>query len=117
MSTSSAEEFAGIAVMVVYGVVAVLTLLVILRKARLIKLPRPFALVTWYAVIVIGSSWLLFFSVYMFLHHDGPSRLAALAYTCHSRRSTSVRLSCCLHIRRKRCRSSWHLPRCFDVDW
>lgn len=80
MSTGSAEEFAGIAVMVVYGVVAVLTLLVILRKARLIKLPRQFALVTWYAVIVIGLSWLLFFSVYMFLHHDGSSRLAGLAY-------------------------------------
>jgi len=71
--TSSLNPF------VVYGFAVFLTLLVILNRARLVILPRPLVLVSWYTVVVLAVSWLLFHGVYIFTHDAGRSRLVSFA--------------------------------------
>ncbi|VXC63702.1 membrane hypothetical protein [Massilia sp. 9I] len=63
----------------VYGFTAFLTLLVILHKLRLVVLPRPLILFSWYGVVGLAASWLAFHSLYFFSHHEGASRLVTYA--------------------------------------
>jgi small neutral amino acid transporter SnatA (MarC family) len=54
---------------VIYGFAVFLTLLVILRRTRPLALPRPLALISWYTVLALAVSWLVFHIAY-FLNHD-----------------------------------------------
>ena len=63
----------------IYGIVAIPTLLVLLDRLRLFKLPRPLLLLSWYAVVLLATSWLLFHVIYFFAHNPRDSGLATIA--------------------------------------
>ena len=63
----------------VYGFAIFLTLLVISNRTRLVTLPRPLVLFSWYAVIAIAVSWLLFHFVYLLSHDSRDVGLAVIA--------------------------------------
>jgi hypothetical protein len=66
-------------VFVVYGLAAGLTLLVIVHRVRLVRLPRALVLGCWYAVVAMAFSWLGFHVVYLLSHNPRDSGLAAIA--------------------------------------
>lgn len=44
----------------IYGLTILLTLVVVLNRLRVVKLPRSLVVLSWYAVVVLALSWLLF---------------------------------------------------------
>ena len=65
----------------IYGVAAVLTVMLILYRIGLLRVPRSVALACWYAVILMALSWLAFHAAYFATHNPRDSGLATLART------------------------------------
>ena len=64
---------------VVYGLPALLTLGVILHRARVVTLPRPLVLICWYSVVGLASMWLLFHIIYYTGRNPRDSGLVTIA--------------------------------------
>jgi hypothetical protein len=69
----------GLNLFIIYGFSAFLTLLVILDRKQKIIFARPLILISWWLVVTVAVSWLLFHVVYMLKHEDGASRLVAFS--------------------------------------
>ena len=66
---------------IIYGTAAALTVVPILYRTGLLRVPRPLALVCWYAVILMAVSWLAFHAAYFATHDPRDSGLGTLART------------------------------------
>lgn len=65
----------------IYGTAAALTVVPILYRTGLLRVPRLVALACWYAVILMALSWLAFHAAYFATHDPRDSGLGTLART------------------------------------